>query len=155
MVEETSIVNEQMMDEQEQRLIGKDIYDYIKTNFGICFGLKSWKLVMGKTLSFAIVFMGLPDHILHVNVSIARREVIVEVAKTLNENKHVQNNVQLAIKDVILIATINVHITSSIKGVARAFGVHHINIMGALSQMMLVDTLQEILYYVTIQFATT
>ncbi len=77
--------------------------------------------------------------------------MIVEVAKSLNENKHVQNNVQLA----ILIATINVHVTSSIRGVARTFGLHHKNIMGALSWMMFVDIVQEILYYVTIQFATT
>jgi len=81
--------------------------------------------------------------------------VIVEVAKTLDENKHVQNNVQLATKHAILSATINLHITSSTRGVARAFGVHHKNIMGVLSCMMLVDTLQEILYYVTIQFVTT
>jgi hypothetical protein len=81
--------------------------------------------------------------------------VIVEVAKALYENKHVQNNVQFATKHVILIATINVHITSSTRGVARAFAVHHRNIMGALSHMMLMDTLQEILYYVTIQFVTT
>ncbi len=81
--------------------------------------------------------------------------MVVEVEKTLNENKRVQTNVQLAIKHVILIAAINVHITSSIRGVARAFGVHHRNIMGALSRMMLMDTLQEILYYVTMQFATT
>ncbi len=77
------------------------------------------------------------------------------MAKALDENKHVQNNVQLATKHVILIVAINVHITSSIKGVARAFGVHHRNIMGAFSRMMLMDTLQEILYYVTIQFVIT
>jgi len=81
--------------------------------------------------------------------------MIVEVAKTLDENKHVQNNVQLVTKHVILIVAINVHITSSTRGVVRAFGVHHRNIMGALSWMMLMDTLQEILYYVTIQFVTT
>jgi hypothetical protein len=88
---------------------------------------------MGKTLSCVIVFMDLFDHILHVKVSIVQQEVIVEVAKTLDENKHVQNNVQLAIKHAILIVAINAHITSSISGVTRTFGVHHINIMGTLS----------------------
>jgi hypothetical protein len=81
--------------------------------------------------------------------------VIVEVAKTLDGNKHVQNNVQLATKHAILIVAINVHIRSSTRGVGRAFGVHHKNIMGTLSRMMLVDTLQEILYYATIQIVTT
>jgi hypothetical protein len=44
---------------------------------------------MGKTLSCAIVFMDLLDHILHVKVSIPQQQVIVEVPKTLDENKHV------------------------------------------------------------------
>jgi hypothetical protein len=81
--------------------------------------------------------------------------MIVEVAKILNENKKMKNNIQLAIKHAILITTINVHITSSIRGVARTFGVHHKNIMGVFSRMMLMDTLQEILYYITIQFVTS
>jgi hypothetical protein len=40
-----------------------------------------------------------------------------------------------------LSAAINVHVTFSIRGVARAFGVHHKNIMGVLSWMMLMNTL--------------
>ncbi len=89
MVEETFVVNEQVMDGQEQWLVTKYIYDYIKKQLWICLGLKGWKLVMGKTLSCAIVFMDLLDHILHVKVSIPQQQVIVEVPKTLDENKHV------------------------------------------------------------------
>jgi hypothetical protein len=73
-VEEIFVVNEQVMDEQEQRFITKDIYDYIKTKLWICLCLKSWKLVMGKTLSCAIVFMDLPNHILQLRFPLLNKK---------------------------------------------------------------------------------
>ncbi len=71
-VKETFVVNEQLMDEQEKWLIVENIYDSIKTKLWIYLGFKSWELVMGKTLSCAIVFMALFDHILHAKVSIVQ-----------------------------------------------------------------------------------
>ncbi len=81
MAKETFVLNEQVMDEQEQRLIAKDIYDYIKTRLWICLGLKSWKFVMGKTLSCVIHSIDLSNHILHTTVSLLSEKWLLKWKK--------------------------------------------------------------------------
>ncbi len=83
--------------------------------------------------------MDLSNHILLAKFSIAQQEVIVGMAKGLDENKHVQCDVQLVTKHALLTTVISVHTTSLVRGVARAFGVFHKNIMGAISQRILMD----------------
>jgi hypothetical protein len=55
----------------------------------ICPGPKSWKLVIRKTSFYVIIFVDLLNHILLAKFSIVQQEVIVGMAKTLDENKHV------------------------------------------------------------------
>jgi hypothetical protein len=81
----------------------------------------------------------LPNHILLVKFSIVQQKMIVGMAKALDENKHVQCDVQFVTKHVILTTAISAHTTSLVTGVARTFGVHHKNVMGAISRRMLMD----------------
>lgn len=59
--------------------------------------------------------------------------------KTLNDNKCVQCDVQLITKHAILTTTISAHTTSLIRGVVKTLGVHHKNVMRAISWRMLMD----------------
>lgn len=61
------------------------------------------------------------------------------MTKALDDNKHVQCDVQLVTKHVILATTISVHTTSLMRGVVRTLGVHHKNVMQAISWRMLMD----------------
>jgi hypothetical protein len=90
-------------------------------------------------LSYVTVFVDSPNHILLAKFSIAQQEVIVGMAKGLDDNKHVQCDVQLVIKYATLTTAISAHSASLVRGVARALGVRHKNVMGTISWKMLMD----------------
>ncbi len=85
--------------------------------------------MMEKTIYHVKVYDHMPDYILPSKVAIAQQEVLVRVMKALDENRHSNSGVKLVIKHALLTIAINAHSASLVRDVARALGVHHINIL--------------------------
>ncbi len=71
--------------------------------------------------------------------AIAQHEVLVGIMKALDENRHSNDGVKLTTKHAILSVVVSAHNSSSRRDVAKAFGVHHRNILGALSRHIIID----------------
>lgn len=66
-------LNEQIMSKREQRHLATIIANFISKALMVCFGPKSRKLVMEKTLSYVKVCDDLPDYILPAETTIAQQ----------------------------------------------------------------------------------
>jgi hypothetical protein len=119
--------------------IGAFIIDFISKPLTICFGPKSRKLVMEKTISHVKVCDDLLDKKIPTKTIIAQQEVLARMMKALDEYKHSNNGVKLVAKHTILTSTISVHNSSSRRDVARALGVHHRYILVVLSRHTIID----------------
>lgn len=72
-------------------------------------------------------------------IVIAQHEVLVGMMKVLDDNQHSNYCIKLTTKHAILSVVVSVHNSSSRRDVAKAFGVHHRNILGALSRCIIID----------------
>lgn len=101
---------------------------------------------MEKTLSNVKISKDLPDYILHVKDALAQQEVVIGITKVLEQNKQVNNGVNLTTKHVLLIVIVNARIESSKKVMTRTIGVHVRNISGAILWHNVIDSIGDFLW---------
>lgn len=101
---------------------------------------------MEKTLSNVKISKDLPDYILHVKDALAQQEVVIGITKVLEQNKQVNNGVNLTTKHVLLTVIVNARIESSKKVMTRTIGVHVRNISGAILWHNVIDSIGDFLW---------
>jgi len=127
------------MEKHEQWQYAMNITKFILSTLMVCLRLKNKKLVLDKTISHAKVREFLLDHILPIKVAIAQQEILIGVMKALNENWNSTSSVQFATKHVILTVVISIHSSFSMWDVAKAFSIHHRNVLAAISRCKVMD----------------
>lgn len=139
------------LSDREQRRIALSIAEAIRSALGACPGPKTRKSVLTRTLDHSFVVGDLPYHVLPSKTAVAYQEIVDGLNGRLSEVKGCHSSAELATKYAILDASVSTQKKSSMREVARALGVHHRNIMKAISRRELMHNGGDFLVVLTIR----
>jgi hypothetical protein len=120
---------EVILNDQKLHMFTNMITTFIWDVLMFCPSPRNKKLVLKKTLPHVKMYKYLPNYILPFKLVIVQQEVLARVNKDVKENKQANNGIKRGTKHVILNATISAHKESSMKTMAKTFGVHVKNII--------------------------
>jgi len=127
------------MEKHEQWQYVMIITKFILSTLIVCLGPKNKKLVLNKIIFHAMVREFLLDHILPIKVTITQQEVLIGMMKALNESWNSTSNVRFATRHVILTVVVSIHSSFLMWDVAKALGIHHRNVLAAISRCKVMD----------------
>jgi predicted component of viral defense system (DUF524 family) len=130
---------EVILDDRKLRMFANMITTSICDVLMFCPSLRNMKLLLEKALSHVKICKYSPNYILRFKLTIAQQEVLAGANKALKENKQANSGIKLATKHVILNIVVSAHKESSMKTMAKTFGVHVKNITGVVLCHKVID----------------